>query len=658
MPENNKYPGKILRCLSLLVLLVLPIRTFADTTPPVTTIEKSPPTPDGKNLWYKQPVKITLIATDLESGVKEINYRIDGKVWEKKTFSDSLNLAPNPSFEIIGMDAPLYTQDWKISNSSPGATYSKDSLIYQSDFPNTSIRIEATENSWHAIDHSDMFAAANSFDNMSAYVWLKTSSVSGNAFFNVYSISQDALGQKTISFIKSSPVLKGTNDWTEISTVFTPTAENVIGVYLEIGIYGTGKIWIDAVNISKSGNPTTSFYVSTDGNHTVEYYSIDKANNTEITKSIDLKIDQTPPGNWRESGAVRSLFGNDHQLYVWTHVDDKTSGLSTLTDKFQYFVPRISTEFGRFPNLSRCAGTWEVDGWAILASPPFLPGVKTAYLITPMVDFCDSEWSKNCHFIRFYAEDMAGNSSTRDMCINGPWIKIRGKGIVRSNQNIDMISEAYEDNTDGLVETGGPSINFFRSSIGAYVTNSPTPTDYTYQKFFDEVKGTKNQISATGDLVASSGIYFIDGDYNITSNKIPSNYDDISFNQIVFVNGTLTISSNIEIGNNSTALFIVKGKEVSSVPIGVNIDKSVSNIEAGIITDGNFYTAYNAEEGKYTSDITLRGIFIANRFYFQRTLQGTRNEKYPSDIIIYEPKYAVNLNDYLGTNTVKWVYSD
>jgi len=658
MPEKNKYFKKISKLLFLLILFTSPLKTFADTTPPVTTVEKSPSAPNGKNGWYLQPVKITLTGTDLESGIKEINYKINEKPWEKKTFSDSLNLAPNPSFETIGIDAPLYTQDWKISNSNPGAAYSRDSLIYQNDFPNTSIKIESTENNWHAIDHFDMFAAASPFDNMSAYVWLKTSNVSGNAFFNIYSISQDAFGQKTISFIKSSPVLTGTNDWTKISTGFTPTASNVIGVYLEIGINGTGTIWIDAVNISKSDIPAVSFYLSADGHYNVNYYSVDKADNIEQTKTFSLKIDQTPPGNWKDSGAVRSLFGNDHQLYVWTNVEDKTSGLSTLTDKFQYFVPRISTEFGRFPNLSRCTGTWEVNGWAILASPPFLPGVKTAYLITPMVDFCDSEWSKDCHFIRFYAEDMAGNSSIRDMCINGPWIKIRGKGIVRSNQNIDMISEAYEDNTDGLVETGGSSISFFRSSIEAYSTNSPAPEDYTYDKFFNEVKGTKTQISTTGDLVASSGVYFVDGDYEINSNKIPSNYDEETFNQIVFVDGTLTISSNIDIADNSTVLFIVKGKEISSVPVGVNIDKAVSNIEAGIITDGNFYTAYNAEEGKYTSDITLKGIFVANKFYFQRTLQGTRNEKYPSDIIIYEPKYVTNLNDYIGKNTIKWVYSD
>ncbi len=658
MPEKNKYFKKISKLLFLLILFTFPFKTFADTTPPVTTVEKSPSAPNGKNGWYLQPVKITLTGTDLESGIKEINYKINDKPWEKKTFSDSLNLAPNPSFEIIGMDAPLYTQDWKISNSNPGATYSRDSLIYQNDFPNTSIKIESTENNWHAIDHFDMFAAASPFDNMSAYVWLKTANVSGNVFFNIYSISQDAFGQKTISFIKSSPVLTGTNDWTKISTSFTPIASNVIGVYLEIGINGVGTIWIDAVNISKSDIPAVSFYLSTDGYYNVNYYSVDKADQIEQTKSFSLKIDQTPPGNWRDSGAVRSLFGNDHQLYVWTHVEDKTSGLSTLTDKFQYFVPRISTEFGRFPNLSRCTGTWEVNGWAILASPPFLPGAKTAYLITPMVDFCDSEWSKDCHFIRFYAEDMAGNSSIRDMCINGPWIKIRGKGIVRSNQNIDMISEAYEDNTDGLVETGGSSISFFRSSIEAYSTNSPAPEDYIYDKFFNEVKGTKTQISTTGDLVASSGVYFVDGDYEIDSNKIPGNYDEETFNQIVFVDGTLTISSNIDIANNSTVLFIVKGKEISSVPVGVNIDKGVSSVEAGIITDGNFYTAYNAEEGKYTSDITLKGIFVANKFYFQRTLQGTRNEKYPSDIIIYEPKYVTNLNDYIGKNTIKWVYSD
>lgn len=623
---------------------------MAGTTPPITSAQVDPENPNGKNDWYTKPVKITLTGTDLESGVKEINYRIDTSNWVKKDFSNSLNLAPNPSFEEIGSLDSLDTQDWEISNSAPGATYARDNVIYKDEFPTTSIRIDSTDDSWHSINHSDIFAAASSFHNMSAYAWIRTSSASGNAYFNIYSISRDNLGQITTNLVKTSPAVSSTNDWTKVSINFTPTADNVIGVYMEVGIEGTGTMWVDAVNISKSDVPTVPFYVSSDGYHVVEYYSVDKAGNIELPRFIFLKIDQIPPGRWNDSGSVRSLIGNDHQIYTWIYVEDDTSGISTLTDKFQYFIPGRSTDFGRFPNIMNCKGTWQEGGWAILVSPPFLPGVKKAYLVTPMVDFCDSEWHKACHYVRFYSEDMAGNSAVKDLCINGPWIKIRGNGIVRANQNIEMVAESVEHSTDGLVEIGGDSINFFTSSKNAYLKQIDPPIEFDYQKFFESVKGPKTQISTTGNLVASSGPYVIEGDYEITNSKIPSGYSSATFDQIVFVNGNLRISTNVGVSKTSTALFIVSGD--------VEIGKKVENVEIGIISDGDIKTAYNLDEGETCKTLNLKGIFIANRIRFSRTLQGNNNEKSPAENVLYEPKYVLKMSNFIKSNSVKWIYSD
>src|SRR3990167_10511043 len=76
--------------------------SLADVTPPTTTYVQTPSSPDGNNGWYKTPVRFDLTATDLESGVKEINYRINEGIWQKVSFSDSLNLVQNPSFETTG----------------------------------------------------------------------------------------------------------------------------------------------------------------------------------------------------------------------------------------------------------------------------------------------------------------------------------------------------------------------------------------------------------------------------------------------------------------------------------------------------------------------------------------------------------------------------
>ncbi len=52
-----------------------------DTTPPVTTHSLNSPEPDGDNGWYVSDVEVTLNATDNESGVDRIEYRIEGGSW-------------------------------------------------------------------------------------------------------------------------------------------------------------------------------------------------------------------------------------------------------------------------------------------------------------------------------------------------------------------------------------------------------------------------------------------------------------------------------------------------------------------------------------------------------------------------------------------------
>jgi hypothetical protein len=56
--------------------------SFDDETPPVTTHSLNPPDPDGENGWYVNDIEITLNATDNESGVDYIEYRINGGSWQ------------------------------------------------------------------------------------------------------------------------------------------------------------------------------------------------------------------------------------------------------------------------------------------------------------------------------------------------------------------------------------------------------------------------------------------------------------------------------------------------------------------------------------------------------------------------------------------------
>jgi len=632
-------PKRLLKTFAFFIIpFLFTIKSLAGVTAPITTLTKDPSSPDGENDWYVSPVTFTLDATDLESGVKEINYRIDEGIWQKKSFGDTLNLAPNPSFET--------TDSWEPNLTDPNTTYSKDTLNYMTGFETTSMKIESAGSEWHAVNHIDNFSASTPYNNMSASAWVKTENAN-SVYFKIYAVEEDEFGVKSYTQIGLSGAVSGTNGWIQISSNFVVSVDNAIGVYMEIGLLGTGTTWIDAVNISNNTiTSSTSFSIASDGTHTVDYYSVDRAGNIELTKSNTIKIDQTPPGNWTNSGAIRGLFGSEHEVYVYTNVSDATSGLSTFTDKFQYTTNK-SEGFGVFSNLLGCNSDWLVNEWRPLISLPFFPGVNSAYLLTPKVDFCDSNW-KVCKYVRFYAEDMAGNYSYKDMCINGPWIRASEKGIVRTNNDIDMISEAYGDNSDGMIEIGRSTINFFSTSSDLITVNTPPPPDYTYERLFDLAPSEKNEITG-GDLQPVSGTYISNGNYEIENSTTPNGYKTATFNQVVFIDGDLTISFDITTDDSATALFIVSGD--------VKIAEKVTEVSIAIITDGDFYTAYDIKEGEASQTLVLKGFYVANEFVLRRTLQGTQNDKDPAEDFVYEPKYIIKLSDYIGISTVTWLSS-
>jgi len=638
---------------SLLITSFFAKGVFAGTTPPSTTYTRTPSNPDGDNGWYVSPVRFDLEATDLESGVKEINYRVDEGTWQKVEFEDTLNLAPNPSFETVG-STTTGIESWEADDLDTFGVYTQDTIEYAPAFATASAKITATDGSWHAINNADTFAVATPYENMTASVWLKTENIAELAYLKVYAISEPPGGpQTTVEVAQSTRTITGTTDWTKITVNFVVTDDNAIGVYLDVGFTGSGTLWIDAASISSAILPaTTNVTVGTDGeDHTLEYYSVDFAGNEEIhsctnpvNNCLSFKIDQTPPGNWHDSGAFRGFFGAAYQLWVYTNVEDPTAGLATFSDKYQYKT-ELNDSFGSFSNILNCSSTWQEDDWVwpLLTIWPF-PGVNSAYLLTPKTSFCNNDWEK-CKVVRFFAQDMAGNEGTKDFCINGPWIKLRGEAIVRANNNIDMLSEADGDNTDGLIEAAGTQVDYFSSSRDWEVTESPMPTEYSYDTFWDITQNKTEITNAT--LETADGVYYIDGDFEIDETSKPTEFDTAEFDQVIFINGRLRITTDIQISNTSTALFIVKGN--------VEIAKDVESLGSAIFADGDFYTAYDAEEGEATQTLLLNGLYSANKFNFQRTLQGTNNNDNPSEDFIYEPKYVLQLKDFFGSSIVTWL---
>lgn len=641
MPRKNSFNVFLIALFSALILIKPSLA--ADLTPPTTTHTISPSSANGKNGWYITPVTITLNAEDLESGIKEINYQIDSNPWQNVTFSSTLNLVPNPSLETPDASSPIYTRYWTKTNPGNSAVYSRDTSIFAPGFDTVSVKIVSNASGWHTISHPEYFAVTTPYNNMSSSAWVKTEGVDQVVYYKVFAVTQNDLGEKTYTEIAQSATLSGTNDWTKLSTNFNVNVESAIGVFMEIGIEKNGTVWIDAININDNiTSTTTDVSVGADGTHTFRYYAVDRSENTETTHTFNFKIDQTPPGNWHDSGAIRGFFGSDHDLYVYTNVEDETSGLSVFTDKYQYHTKK-NAGFGYFSNLLGCNSTWRADQWFFLISPPFSPGAKSAYLITPKTDFCDNDW-KVCKTVKFYAEDMAGNVAIKDYCINGPWIRITGEGITGAAGGIDMLAEPVDYNTDGIIEIGNNLFSFFIGENSWIIKNQPLETDYNYDKYWDL---TKNQTQLGTTLPVSSGIYYVNGNFTIDSAQIPSKYDSKTFNAVVFINGDLTINKNVTINNSSTLLFIVKGD--------IKVDPSVSEIDMGIFADGDFYTAWGIEEGDKAPTLILKGIYTAEIIKLQRPFQGTGNQNDPSEDFTYEPKYIIKMADFLGEKTVKWL---
>jgi hypothetical protein len=95
-----------------------------DTTPPVSTHFLNPSEPDGNNGWYVGVVNVTLTATDDNSGVKEIRYKINNG-------ADQLVIGDNGSFILYEEGNDILIEYWAIDNA--GNVETKNSFIIDID---------------------------------------------------------------------------------------------------------------------------------------------------------------------------------------------------------------------------------------------------------------------------------------------------------------------------------------------------------------------------------------------------------------------------------------------------------------------------------------------------------------------------------------------
>lgn len=589
-----------------------------------TDILYSPSQPDGDEGWYRSPINITLTATDLESGVGSIHWRTDNTAWESQSFPLVINLAPNPSFED-GLGNTI--TGWQFAGTN-GAVGVRDTTTAK--YGVSSAKLTSVTNGWSSFHHPDNYAVVVPSANMTASVWVKTENVSGlGAGLKVYSLSPTGP-----VLLGSTSSITGTNGWTFISRQFIVTPEDAYGVYLELGLSGTGSVWFDGVNLSTSPTPTqASFTFSQNGSHNLEYYAVNQQGISESPHNFQsLKIDTVSPYNWREFDLTQ--VGNDHTLTADIKVDDPASGIDSSGGLFQYSVDG-GINWGYYSNLTSCSSNWISDGWLSLSTDLENNG-KSAELQTPAVDYCNSNWSI-CKIVRFQARDLAGNGSYKDICINGAWFSVAG-GDVFGGGGIDMSAAGGQDNTDGLILATSSVVSNFSSSrnwvISGYEQELIVPN-------YDSLYSTFSGMSTISVLPKIDGFFQTQADFTVSRNTLPTGLDTANFGAVVFVNGDLIINSNYSLASLGGIIFVVAGD--------VLVDKSVSEMAGYFITNGLFDTAYNG--GGNADPLIVRGGVAAARFSLSRSL---RNNDNPAETFQFEPKYYLLLGGSFPVNKVNW----
>jgi hypothetical protein len=588
----------------------------SDTTPPTTTATLNGTV--GLNDWYTSGVGVNLSASDLESGVASINYRLDEGEWQREEFLGTLNRIQNPSFEdgdffwIDKWNHPYYPlwrallyQSWEAKFGSKSAAI----LIFSSG-----------NYYWHNRSHYAVVEPAKIY---TASVWVKTAVLVGDgASLSVWAIKSSGPDELLVE----SQKISGNNDWTRLALTFSPPVDSQ-GVYLRLSASGRwGFVFWDGASLVEEGETGVSFTVGTSGQHNLEFDSVDHAGNEETPhQTVNLKIDTSAPGGWQNFEAVETL--NNHTFQCRIDVSDTVSGLDVSEAAYQYTYDGGQTW-----------SNWLTD----VTVSPNIDGSATVQLTTGDVDFHDSNWQVG-KVIRFRIADLAGlQGVSPDQNLFGAWMKTTG-GDVYANGNISMSTSGPEPSAEGLIQVSGSSISNFSSVNNWEIKMYPSLTKLSYAEWQEKFPTTTPL--PQGKLPLFNGRYFAgDGDFVVDSQTIP---DGLSTTEnlaaVVFVGGNLIIRTDLTVRPSSVILFIVGGD--------VRIAKSVEKVSASFLLDGNFDTSYDGAPPQ--KQLVVEGLVVAEKLILRRSLSGQDNLTTPAEVFVY-PGQIINLSPYLGEGAMGW----
>ena len=297
-----------------------------DSTPPVTTSSSSGT--QGENGWYRSDVTVALSATDNLTGVKERKYNINNGVW--RTYTSPFTVSLNSSIKYFSVDSVGNTESVK----------SMDDIMIDKIPPETSVDFTGNlgNNGWYKSDIIAILSATDSNSGVketeykigddSWQIYESPFTIDTTSIF--YYKSSDIAGNEEIekshqiNIDKSPPVtiaqLAGTlgdDGWhTTNVTVALNATDDISGV--------NNRQY--KINEGSWQNYSSPFIIVTGSK--VYYRSEDRAGNLETEKSIEIKIDKTPPSVPTVTDDGRITNSKTDLNASWTNSKDDQSDIS------------------------------------------------------------------------------------------------------------------------------------------------------------------------------------------------------------------------------------------------------------------------------------------------------------------------------------------
>jgi sugar lactone lactonase YvrE len=281
------------------ILAITLFLTIEDTVPPTTLHNYQY---DGK--WVNSPVQIQLTATDSDSGVKLVYYKLND---EAAVAGDVIN---------IDNEGITTVQYWAVDNAGNTETAKTIEVKFDHTVPILTAASSPSPNSngWHNADVTVKFNATDALSGIASVSQPVTvmeegynQTVTGTALDNAGNQAETAV---TVNLDKTAPVI---NNLYPANGSVINRAQSVITAQISDNLSGidagTLKLTIDGnpvtSGINFSGNQLTyTPSVLSDGNHTIRIEAGDQAGNLAIPATTSFKIDASLPDLPPDPGAV------------------------------------------------------------------------------------------------------------------------------------------------------------------------------------------------------------------------------------------------------------------------------------------------------------------------------------------------------------------